>query len=124
MQVTNPSEGEFPRSPCPIAASLDILGDKWTLLVIRDLLMGKTRFAEFQDSPEKIASNILTERLKRLECAGMVERERYQERPPRDAYRLTLKGRAALPILQAMARWANTHMPGTWTPPPKFFELQ
>lgn len=123
MQVTNPSEDEFPRSPCPIAASLDILGDKWTLLVIRDLLMGKSRFAEFRDSPEKIASNILTERLKRLECAGMVTRERYQERPPRDAYRLTPKGRGALPILQAMARWANTHMPGTWTPPPRFYEL-
>ncbi len=121
MQSTNPAD--FPRSPCPLASSLDLLGDKWTLLVVRDLLMGKARFAEFLDSPEKIASNILTERLKRLERAQMIVRERYQERPPRDRYELTAKGRATVPILQALVRWANEHMPGTWVPPARFFEL-
>ena len=65
------------RSACPVACTLDLLGDKWTLLVIRDLLLGKHTFTAFQASPEKIPSNILAERLKRLEHEGVVRRELY-----------------------------------------------
>ncbi len=105
------------RSPCPLANALDLLGDRWTLLVLRDLFMGKRRFGDFLESPEKIATNILSERLRRLEEAGLVEKRRYQERPPREEYRLTSRGAETLPIIQAAVRWANRHIPDTWQPP-------
>ena len=101
------------RSACPVACTLDLLGDKWTLLVIRDLLLGKHTFKAFQASPEKIPSNILAERLKRLEHEGVVRRELYQERPPRYSYHLTAKGKDLAPVLQAMLTWGSTHVPGT-----------
>lgn len=63
------------RSDCPVSCVLDILGDKWTLVVVRDLFMGKHRYNDFMESPEGITSNILAERLKRLECAGIVSRD-------------------------------------------------
>lgn len=106
------------RSPCPIAGTLDVLGDRWSLLVVRDLLFrDRHTFGELQDSPEGIATNILAERLKRLEAAGIIAKERYQDRPPRYAYSLTKKGRSLRPVLIAMVRWANTHVPGTVVPP-------
>ena len=108
------------RSPCPIATTLDIFGDKWSFIIIRDLLTGKSRYGEFLDSPEGIPTNILAERLKRLTAAGIVEKALYQERPPRYAYSLTAKGEELLPALQEICRWANKHMPGTWTPPESF----
>src|SRR5918912_1391089 len=77
------------RSDCPIACSLDLIGDRWTLLVIRDLMRGKARFGDFLGSSEGIPTNILTERLKRLEDAGLVTRVPYREHPPRFEYRLT-----------------------------------
>jgi len=101
------------RSACPVACTLDLLGDKWTLLVIRDLLLGKQTFKEFQASPEKIPSNILAERLKRLEHEAVVQRELYQERPPRYSYHLTAKGKDLAPVLQAMLTWGSTYVPGT-----------
>jgi DNA-binding HxlR family transcriptional regulator len=101
------------RSPCPVACSLDLLGDKWTLLVVRDLLLGKTTYTEFQQSPEGIPTNILAERLKRLLAAGIVEKSRYQERPVRYAYHLTEKGRDLGPVLSALVDWGNRHIPGT-----------
>ena len=101
------------RSPCPVACSLDLLGDKWTLLVVRDLLLGKTTYTEFQNSPEGIPTNILAERLKRLQAAGIIEKARYQERPVRYAYHLTAKGRDLRPVLAAMIDWGNKHIPGT-----------
>ena len=101
------------RSPCPVACSLDLLGDKWTLLVVRDLLLGKTTYSEFQQSPEGIPTNILAERLKRLLAAGIVEKSRYQERPVRYAYHLTEKGRDLGPVLSALVDWGNRHIPGT-----------
>ncbi len=101
------------RSICPVACTLDLLGDKWTLLVVRDLLLGKHTYKAFQDSPEKIPSNILAERLKRLEHEGVVRRELYQERPPRYSYHLTEKGQDLAPVLQAMLTWGNTYIPGT-----------
>ena len=101
------------RSPCPIACSLDLLGDKWTLLVVRDLLLGKTTYSEFQKSPEGIPTNILAERLKRLQAAGIIGKSQYQERPVRYAYHLTAKGRDLQPVLLAMIDWGNKHIPGT-----------
>lgn len=101
------------RSPCPVACSLDLLGDKWTLLVVRDLLLGKTTYSEFQKSPEGIPTNILAERLKRLLAAGIIEKSRYQERPKRYAYHLTEKGRDLREVLSAMIDWGNKYIPGT-----------
>jgi DNA-binding HxlR family transcriptional regulator len=104
---------KFERSECPITNVLDILGDKWTLLVIRDLVLGKRRYQEFMSSPEKIASNILANRLKRLEAGGLVTRQKYQENPPRYVYRLTKKGKGLEPVLEAIVVWGQKLFPGT-----------
>ena len=105
----------FPRSACAIANSLDIFGDKWSLLVVRDLLHGKRTYGELADSPERIPTNILADRLKRLEAAGIVFSAPYQHRPTRYAYTLTPKGNALGSVLLAMVRWAKEHVPGTVT---------
>jgi DNA-binding HxlR family transcriptional regulator len=105
----------FARSACAIANSLDIVGDKWTLLVVRDLLHGKRTYGELVDSPERIPTNILAERLKRLEAAGIIVGTPYQERPMRYAYTLTPKGRALGDVLLAFVRWGKQHIPGTVT---------
>ena len=105
----------FARSACAIANSLDIVGDKWTLLVVRDLLHGKRTYGELADSPERIPTNILAERLKRLEAAGIIVGNPYQERPTRYAYTLTPKGRALGDVLLAFVRWGKQHIPGTVT---------
>ncbi|MCL4145141.1 UNVERIFIED_CONTAM: hypothetical protein GTU68_034742, partial [Idotea baltica] len=101
---------------CPISNTLDILGDKWTLLVVRDLLDGKTRFSEFERSPEGIPTNILTDRLRRIEAAGLVERVR-NSASGRHEYHATDQGRALRPVLLSMVAWANEYMPDTWVPP-------
>lgn len=103
------------RSICPIACTLDIIGDKWTLLVIRDLSLGKKTYREFQESPEGIPTNILAERLKRLESHGIIEKHPYQERPVRYAYQLTQKGKALGPILKDTVKWGLKYIPGTQT---------
>ena len=113
-----------PRSGCPIANALDIVGDRWTLIVLRDLLTGKSRYSEFLESPERITTNILADRLARMEQAGLVTKAAYQERPVRHAYSLTEMGRALHPMLREMCRWANHYMPGTWTPPDWFMQEQ
>jgi DNA-binding HxlR family transcriptional regulator len=105
------------RSECPISCGLDILGDKWTLLVVRDLLDGRTRFSEFERSPERIPSNILTDRLRRLEAAGLLERVR-SGASSRTTYLPTDMARDLRPVLMAFARWANEHLEDTWSPPP------
>jgi DNA-binding HxlR family transcriptional regulator len=106
------------RSPCPIANALDLIGDKWTLLVVRDLLFfGKSQYGEFARSPEGIPSNILADRLRRLEEAGLVTKTPYQDNPVRHAYRLTPKGSDLTPVLREMIRWGNKHIPGTFVPP-------
>jgi DNA-binding HxlR family transcriptional regulator len=109
-----------PRSGCPIAATLNMVGDRWTLVIVRDLLCGKATFGEFLASPEGIATNVLADRLALLERLELAERTAYQDHPPRYRYHLTAKGRAMLPLLQEMCRWANRFVPGTWTPPPAF----
>ena len=108
---------EGSRSMCPIANLLDIVGDKWTLLIVRDLLLlGKHRYGDFQDSPEAIPTNILADRLKRLEAAGLVKKEVYQDNPPRAEYFLTRKGVDLRPILKAMGQWGKQYIPGAILP--------
>lgn len=119
MEKSNPKNTcpEGYRSTCPIANVLDIVGDKWTLLVVRDLLLaGKHRYGEFQSSPEAIPTNILAERLKRLEASGLVKKEFYQDNPPRAEYYLTRKGADLGPILQAMGQWGKQYIPGVVVP--------
>ena len=105
----------FARSACAIANSLDIVGDKWTLLVVRDLLFGKRTYGELLKSPERIPTNILAERLKRLESAGIIVGTPYQQHPVRYAYTLTPKGKDLGSVLLAFVRWAKQHIPGTMT---------
>jgi len=103
---------EFERSHCPIANVLDLFGDKWTLLIVRDLILGKTRYGEFAQSAEGVPTNLLANRLKRLEMAGVVEKKAYSNKPVRYQYELTAKGRDLVPMLEAMVEWANKHVPG------------
>ena len=105
----------FQRSPCPVASTLDLVGDKWSLLVVRDLMHGKSTYGELADSPERIPTNILADRLKRLEQAGVVVKSAYQERPVRFAYALSEKGMALGDVLLALVRWGKKHIPGTRT---------
>lgn len=103
----------FERSNCPVACALDILGDKWTLLIVRDLLLGKRRYQELMLSPEGIATNILADRLKKLEVAGVITQQIYQQKPVRYEYILTRKGKDLGPVLEALVAWGKAHYPGT-----------
>ncbi|WP_296612353.1 helix-turn-helix domain-containing protein [Sphingomonas sp.] len=93
---------------CPVGRGLARAGDAWSMLILRDAGLGKTRFDDFQKSLG-IAPNILTRRLAALVDAGMLERRRYSERPPRDEYVLTEAGRDYMPVLQVLAGWARKH---------------
>jgi len=93
------------RSPCPVACSLDIFGDRWTLLIVRDLFLGRTRFKDFTASPEGIPTNILADRLERLLETGVVEQIPAEDGTKRLAYRLTEKGKALRTVLEAMRDW-------------------
>jgi DNA-binding HxlR family transcriptional regulator len=103
----------FPRSPCAVACTLDLVGDKWSLLVVRDLLRGSVTYGELQNSPEGIPTNILADRLRRLEQAGLIAKSVYHEHPVRYVYGLTEKGRALSDVLGALVRWGKKHIPGT-----------
>jgi len=105
------------RSICPIAVTLDILGDKWTLLVVRDLLLGASRYNDFLEAPENIRTNILADRLKRLEEHGLIAKAAYQLRPMRYEYKLTEKGLALRPMIRQIVKWGNEFYPETYTPP-------
>lgn len=102
------------RSDCAVAATLDLVGDRWTLLIVRDLLFARDRrFGDFLASDERIPTNTLTDRLRKLEDAGLVDKELYSQRPPRAVYRLTKLGRSLAPVLDALADWGVEHLPGT-----------
>lgn len=98
----------FGNMQCPIARSLERVGEWWSILILRDALHGLTRFDEFQKSLD-IAPNMLTRRLAALVDAGLLERRRYSEHPPRDEYVLTARGRDFRPVLIAMLAWGNKH---------------
>ena len=91
---------------CPIARSLDRVGDGWSILILRDAFYGLTRFDQFQKSLD-IAPNILSRRLAALVADEMLERHRYSEHPPRDEYRLTERGRDFRPVVHALLAWGN-----------------
>jgi len=101
------------RSECPIAGTLDVIGDRWTLLLARDLTAGKTRFSEFLASDERIPTNVLADRIRRLERHGIIESVLYSQHPPRAEYHLTPKGRDLEPVLKVMGSWGLKHIPGT-----------
>jgi DNA-binding HxlR family transcriptional regulator len=104
------------RSICPIAGALDVLGDRWTLLIVRDLIGGPRRYGDFAGAAEGIPTNILAERLARLEKSGVIESTPYQQNPPRYAYSLTARGRELQPVLVALAKWGQRHVKGTRIP--------
>jgi DNA-binding HxlR family transcriptional regulator len=105
------------RSRCPVACTLDVLGDKWSLLVVRDVIRGKRRYAEFLASPEGIPTNILADRLKRLVERGVLTSKIYSQHPPRAEYELTAKGEDLRPIVRAMVDWGVRHAGGRPPPP-------
>src|SRR5919112_1114607 len=95
---------------CSIARALEVLGDRWTLLVIRDAFLGLRRFDDFQRDLG-IARNVLADRLGRLVDEGILERHAYQERPERFEYRLTEKGADLWPVLISLMKWGDRHDP-------------
>ena len=100
----------FDSMPCPIARSLDRVGEWWSILILRDAFRGLTQFDQFQKSLG-IAPNMLTRRLQALVEAGLLERRAYSERPPRHEYLLTERGRDFRPVLWALLAWGNKHFP-------------
>ncbi len=108
------------RSSCPIATSLDIIGDKWTLVIVRDMLNGKSRFNQFLESPERITTTVLTKRLGAMVRHGLATKQPYQMHPPRHQYVLTDKGVSLGKVLLQICRWGNDHYPMTWEVPDGF----
>lgn len=106
----------YENQDCSIARALETIGERWTLLILRDAFLGTRRFDDFQKSLG-IARNVLTVRLKSLVDAGLLERRRYQERPERYEYRLTEKGRDLYPVLLALMQWGDKYTAGDAGPP-------
>ncbi|MEZ5668650.1 MAG: helix-turn-helix domain-containing protein [Alphaproteobacteria bacterium] len=112
-----PAEPTGRRSGCPISFALDVLGDRWTLLVLRDVLIkGRSRFGELRAAEEGIASNILADRLKRLVRAGILVRRPDPQDRRRVVYGATPKGAGLIPVLLELAAWGATHDAGTAAP--------
>src|SRR5579862_9206211 len=107
---------DYPDQVCSIARSLEVVGERWTLLILRDAVLGLTRFEEFQESLG-IASNVLTNRLKRMCDEGVLERVADPERPGRPKYVLTDKGRELAPALIVLMKWGDRHYPTPGGPP-------
>ena len=109
---------EDTRSDCPISTALEIFGDRWTLLIIRDMVFaGKRHFREFLQSDEAISSNILADRLGMLVDRGVLTREDDPDHKQKAIYSLTAMGIELLPVLVAMSRWSQKHFPETRLPP-------
>lgn len=105
------------RSGCALSSALEVVGDKWSLLILRGLFVGWTRYREFLTSPEKISTNILADRLKRLEAVGLISRRA-------GGYRLTRAGADLLPTMQALALWGHANLPDRWAPPEWFLRAR
>jgi DNA-binding HxlR family transcriptional regulator len=95
---------------CPVAKTLEVIGDRWTLLVVRDLLRGTQRFQDLLDSLPGIAPNILSARLKLMEEHGLIQRRLYSDHPPRAEYALTDRGRELGMVVGALAAWGGRHV--------------
>ncbi len=99
------------RSVCPIASGLDILGDKWSLVIVRDLIANGTRtYSEFLAAPENISTNILAARLKWMASFGLIEHVDADRSARNNAYRLTASGLALRPVLEALGQWSQTYL--------------
>ena len=95
---------------CPIARTLDIIGDRWSILILRDLVLdGSRKFGDLQESLSGISPNTLSSRLKTLEEHGIVERRFYDQHPPRAEYVITARGRELRPVLKALRDWGDRH---------------
>lgn len=95
---------------CPVAATLDVIGDRWTILILRDLFLGNSgKFKDLLESLQGISPSLLAQRLKRLEREEIVERSFYTSHPPRAEYRLTERGEELRPVIRALARWGFEH---------------
>jgi DNA-binding HxlR family transcriptional regulator len=104
------------RSNCPISCVLDLIGDKWTLLILRDMMFfNKRQFFEFLESPEKISTNILTDRLHKLEQAGVIAKQPYSSHRYRFEYHVTETGQELKPILNELGKWGLKHCENTKT---------
>src|SRR5438132_1098142 len=97
---------------CPVARTLDVVGERWTLLIVRDLLAGARRFQDLQESLQGAAPSLLSDRLKTLEANGLVRRDFYSDHPPRATYVLTDKGRELGMVVLALGRWGSRHLGG------------
>ena len=94
--------------PCPVVRALNVIGDRWSILILRDMFLhGPRRFQDLQNSLQGIAPNTLSARLKRLEDQGVLERHFYSDRPPRAEYRLTARGQSLGPVLLALRTWGE-----------------
>ena len=94
---------------CPIARTLDIIGDRWTMIIVRDLFLGETRFNQFLTSSPGLPPNLLVDRLKKLVEHGLVQRVIYSQHPLRAEYRLTENGQTLAPIVEAIVQWGLEH---------------
>ena len=104
-----PAAGTTPR-PCAIADALELVGERWSLLVVRELFWGNHRFADIARNTGA-PRDVLSARLRTLVDAGVIEKRRYSERPPRDGYHLTKAGRDLAPVLAALTQWGDRHLP-------------
>ena len=101
MQTRNPKY-------CPVVRALDIIGDSWTILILRDLFLdGARKFQDFQESLSDVSPNTLSARLKKLEKHGIIERRFYEQHPPRAEYLLTDKGRELGPVMKSLRDWGS-----------------
>ena len=98
----------YQQKSCPVARTLDLIGERWTVLVLRDLfLKGPRRFQDFQESLGGVAPNTLSARLKEMEANGLITRRLYSEHPPRLEYHLTEKGKSLGPVLKSLREWGQ-----------------
>ncbi len=104
---------------CSVARALELIGERWTLLIVRDALLGVTRFDGFL-ARLAIARNVLADRLNGLVDNGILDRVQYQDRPPRYEYRLTARGRELLPVIVTLTEWGDRHLAGPAGPPREF----
>lgn len=113
------------KSSCPLAKALDVVGDRWTLLLLRDMLFyGKHEFREFLASAEGISTNILADRLKKLATAGILASFPHPQDRKRKFYYLTGKGKSLIHPLMALVRWSRRHLPDTYLSPEAAMELE
>ena len=104
---------KFKRSDCPLACALDIVGDKWSLLIVRDILFGRSRFEEFLEAGEGIPNNVLASRLRSLQRAGLIRKVRKMRETVPDTYELTETGVNLGPTIVALVKWSRGNIPGT-----------